>query len=112
MKLDFFKLIWGHFEALLEHETAINLQKVYSLLSCLTVEYFSSAENRNLRKFQQNSFSGKFWTSDSFLSFRGFVLLRKLQCFSLNGVLHSLSGALGLSNSQKLSPTITKMTQT
>ena len=46
--------IWGHFESLFEHETAIEIQKINFVLSPFAVECFHYSNKRNFSNSQQN----------------------------------------------------------
>ena len=100
---------WGHSEALFEHETAIDIQKVYSISRLFVVECFHSSIIQNLQNFQrQIRFSEKDFGFSTHLgrSKRIFYLVN--YSFPSKNVLHSLMNHLELQD-HLVSQTISKI---
>ena len=62
-------LFQGNFDALFEHETAIEFQKVDSILRFFAFECFHLSKKRKLRYSNKTRFSEKFCIFDFFVSF-------------------------------------------
>ena len=54
----FFRLFWGHFEALFEHETAFDFQKIYYFRVCWLLTVFISLNYEVFQNF------GKKWVNN------------------------------------------------